>query len=49
MKGGWMKRLDENKLGEIYGGGVGTITLIVGGVVSLIIFISGIITGLTKP
>lgn len=40
-----MKRLDENKLGEIYGGGVGTITLIVGGVVSLIIFISGVITG----
>ena len=44
-----MERLSENKLGEICGGGVGTITLIVGGVVSLIIFISGIITGYTNP
>ena len=44
-----MERLDENKLGEIYGGGVGTITLIIGGVVSLIIFISGVITGYTNP
>ena len=44
-----MERLDENKLGEIYGGGVGTITLIIGGVVSLIIFISGVISGYTNP
>ena len=34
-----MERLSENKLGEIYGGGV----------VSLIVFISGVITGYTNP
>lgn len=44
-----MERLSENKLGEIYGGGVGTVMLIIGGVVSLIVFISGVITGYTNP
>ena len=44
-----MERLSENKLGEIYGGGVGTVMLIIGGVGSLIVFISGVITGYTNP
>ena len=49
MKGGLMIRLNEIELNKIRGGAVGTTILIGIGVVALIVFLSGVISGYTNP
>ena len=52
LKGGNMKVLNDNELERVTGGAIGTTTLIVLigiGVVSLVVFLSGVFNGYTNP
>ena len=44
-----MTRLNELEMNNIRGGAVGTVILIGIGVVALIVFLSGVISGYTNP